>query len=871
MPAIVRRLIRLTSALVPRWRRREWTREWEAELEADAREAGADRSALFGRSAGAIADAMYLRSHAMYLDLWWGDLRFAWRNALRRPGFTLLVTLTLALGLGVNSAVFALVDAVLLRPLPYRDPARLVFVWQTLPRMNVAELEATPFDYNAWHAIGSLSEIAMLTYESFTLTGGDNPERTRGARVTASLMPMLGIAPAIGRGFTASEDFDDVPAVAILSDGLWRRRYGADPAIVGRLIQVDGTPRTVVGLMPRGASLPGALSEDDELWLPMRMSSLERVAAISHSYTILGRLADHTTLAQASAELEAFAARMAAERPTTHSNLGARLVPVAEQTVRQIRPALVVAAASVTLLLLVATANASTLLIARASNRGRELAVRAALGATRGRLLSLSIAECVVFACIGGLAGLVLGSWTLSVLIPLFSTSLPRSLAIEVDARAALFTAGLAVALGIVFGAIAAYRPGDRLADALGGSARSTASASAGRRRNALVVAQIALAVVLLSATGLMLESVAKLSRVSPGFAPDHVLTFRVALAGSRYAAAPARVEFVAGLLERLTAAGGVRAAGLTSIVPFGGMRGANGIGIEGRPLQPGATPVIVDQRHISPGYFEAMRIPLVTGRALLAADDSRSERVTVINRTMAQRYFPNENPVNRRVRLSAGFDSGIWFRIVGVVDDVRHISLSRDPVPEMYHPIAQTAVPTFTVVVRTAGEPAAMASTARAAVQAADANLPIYDIRTMDDRIASSFAQTRGTMLLLLVTAILAAALSGVAIYGSIWYAVVQRTPEIGIRMALGAPRAAVFRRVVARALALAAAGAALGAVTTMAAGSLLTALLFDTRTTDPLTYAVVIGGVLALAVAASFVPALRAMRVDPIIALRA
>ena len=806
----------------------------------------------------------------MSFDLWWGDLRFAWRNAVRRPGFTLLVAATLALGLGVNSAVFALVDAVLLRPLPYRDPSRLVFVWQTLPRLNVPELEATPFDYDAWHAIRSLSDVAMIQYGSFTLNGGDDPERVRGSRVTASLMPMLGLTPTLGRAFIPSEDFDDVPAVAILSDGLWRRRYGADPAVVGRVIQVDDEPRTVVGVMPHGATLPGSLAGDDQLWLPARMTPSQRINEINHSYTMLGRLAGGTTLAQASAELDAFAARMSAERPS-HKDVGARLVPIGEQTVRSIRPALVVAAVSVALLLLVATANASTLLIARASNRRHEFAVRAALGATRARLMSLSIAESLVYACIGGGAGLVLGSWTLRGLVPLFAASLPRSASIDVDARTALFTAALSILIGILFGAIAAYRPGGRLAEALGASTRSSTSAAAGRSRTALVVAQVALAVVLLSAAGLMLTSVVKLSRVSPGFDADHVLTFKVALTGSRYAAAPARVAFVSDLIERLNATGGVRSAGLTSLVPFGGMRGANGVEIEGRTRVAGEAPIVIDQRHVSPGYFQTMKIPLVSGRGLSASDDSRGERVTVINRTMAQRYFANVDPVNRRVRTSAGFDSNVWFRIVGVVDDVRHISLSRDPVPEMYHPIAQTAVPTFTVVVRTAGDPAAMAPAARAAVQAVDMNLPVFDVATMNDRIASSFAQTRGTMLLLLVTATLAAALSAVAIYGSIWYSVMQRMPEIGIRVALGASRGSVFRRVVASAVTLAALGATLGTATAMAAGSLLRSLLFDTRTTDPLTYATVVGAVLALATAASLVPAIRAMRVDPIAALRA
>ena len=796
------------------------------------------------------------------------DFGYACRSAIRRPGFTLLVALTLALGFGVNSAVFALVDAVLLRPLPYRDPARLVFVWQTLPQHNVFELEATPFDYDAWRSLRSLSEIGMIAYGSFTLTGdAEDPERVRGTRVTASLMPLLGLSPTIGRGFTTAEDLDDAPAAAILSDGLWRRRYGADPSIVGRAIQIDGLPSTVVGIMPRRASLPGRLDEN-QLWLPMRMTPDERTTEIRHSYTILARLADGIGFEQATAELQAHAARMAAERPS-HHGVGARLGPVTERAVRAIRPTLLVAAASVGLLLLVAAANASTLIVARASNRRHELAVRAALGATRRQLLSLALAEGVVLAALGGAAGLVLGRWTLLAITSLFASSLPQSLTIEVGSRAALLTIALSAAIGVAFGVVAAYRPGQGLAGALSSSRRLTHSA--GRMRQALVVAQIALAVVLLSGAGLMLKTVVKLSRVGPGFDPDRVLTLRVALTGSRYATAPARIAFVSTLLERLMRMPSVRGAAATSLVPFSGMRGANGVEIEGHVRGANELSIIIDQRYVSSAYFQTMRIPLVTGRLLTDRDDSRSERVTVINRTMAARYFPNENPLNRRVRTTAGFDSNIWFRIVGVVQDVRHVALSGDAVPEMYHPIEQTAVPTFTVVMRTAGDPGAATPAARAAVRAVDPDLPIYEVSSMEDLIAVSFAQTRTTMLLLSATAVLAAALAAVAIYGAIWYSVVQRTPEIGIRLALGASPSSIFRRVVGSAVALAGTGAALGSAGALAAGPLVRGLLFDTRTTDPFTHGAVVAGAIALAIGASIAPAVHAMRIDPIVALRA
>src|SRR5262245_11655098 len=807
----------------------------------------------------------------MQLESCLGDLRFAWRSALRRPAFTLLLVATLALGIGVNSAVFTLLDAVLLRPLPYRDPSRLVFVWQTLPEHNILELEPTPFDYDAWRGVRSFSAVGLVANGAFTLTGDENPERIRGARVTASVIRLLGVTPQLGRALTDEEDSDSAPPVVILSDGLWRRRYGADPAILGRVISVNDAPRTVDGVMPRRASLPGPLAGDEEVWLSANMSAAERVNETSHNYTVLARLADTATVASARAEMTAVAARLSTERPDSHRAIGAHVVPFDDQTVRAIKPTLLVVAGGVALLLLVAAANATTLLLARAANRQHEIAVRSALGATGGRLLSLAVSESFVFAVLGGLAGLALGQWTLQGLLPLVGASLPRTASVGLDARAALFTCGLSTVLGIVFGAVvAAHRP-HRLADALKSSARTTTPAgTVARTRSLLVVAQVALAVVLLSAAGLMMTSVAKLSRVSPGFDAGNVLTFRVAAIGSNYAAAPSRTAFVSSLLERLTVSPEVRNVAITSTIPFGGTRGANSVEIEGRPHAAGEPRMIIDQRHVSPSYFQTMRIPVLKGRGFLESDDSRAERVTIINRTMADQYWPGENPVDRRVRLGGGFDSNVWFRIVGVVDDVRHISLSRGPVAEMYHPYAQTAIPTFSVGLRTAGNPTAAAPLARAAMLALDRNLPMYDVRTMEERIAASFAQTRATMLLLLVTAGLAAALAAVAIYGSIWYSVTQRIPEIGIRLALGASRASVCGAVVGRALLLTATGAATGAAASMAAGPFIRGLLFDTRTTDPVIYGLVILAVLALTVLASIAPARRAMSVDPMIALR-
>ena len=860
------RLIRVAARLVPRWQRDDWQREWNAELTHHAHDA--DRPVeVVTRSTGAVADAVYLRSQALQLDLLARDFSFAWRNALRRPAFTALVVATLALGIGVNSAVFALLDGILVRPLPYRDPSRLVFVWITIPSQNIFEVEATTWNYQDWQSLRSFSQFGLAAAGALTITGDDAPERLRGSSVTASMMPLLGLTPAMGRGFTPAEDTNDAPATAILSDGLWRRRYGADPNILGRVIQINDEQRTIVGVMPRGASLPGPIAGDDEVWLSAHWNAATWANERSHNYTILARLADGVSLSQAAAEIETHAARVAAERPS-HRNVGVRLIPVTEQTVKSVRPTLYVVAGGVALLLLVAGANATTLLLARAANRQHELAVRTALGATRWHLLSLAMMDCLVLAVLGGLAGLAVGGWALGAMIPLLGAALPKALAVSIDARAALFTTSVTCVLGVVFGAIvAAHRSGVSLAHSLKASARTVAAAS-GRMRGALVVAQVALAVILLSAAGLMLSSVVKLSRVNAGFDPRSVLTFRLALASQNYAAQASRVNFGASVLERLAAIPGARSVALVSSVPLGGNRNADAVEIEGRPVDPNET-IIIDQRYISANYFQTMGIPMVSGRIFASSDDLTAEPVTIVNRAMANHYWPNQNPINRRVRLSGRSSGQPWFRIVGVVDNVRHISLSREPAAEMYRPYTQTGVGAFTVVVKTTVEPTTIGRAARDVIRSIDPNLPVYDMRTMEDRISGSFAQTRGTMLLL-ATALLAAALSGVAIYGSIWYSVSRRIPEIGVRLALGASRSSVFADVLRRAAVLAGVGASFGVVGALAGSRLLAGLLFETSATDPRTLAVVLAATFALALAAGVVPAHRAMRVDPMTALR-
>jgi len=690
------------------------------------------------------------------------DLRVSCRNALRNPGFSAVVVLTLALGLGVNGAVFALLDGVLLRT-PYRDADRLVFVWETLPEHGVFEVEPTPFDYEAWRQLSSFTGVALAAGDAFTVSDDDNPERVRGARVTASLLPLLGLTPQIGRGFDPAEDSDAAAPVVILGDGMWRRRFGGDPKVLGRSVRVNGTPHTIVGVMPSFASLPGPIAADSEIVVPVRMGAAERENEISHNYVVVARLADHATIATASAEIAAFARRMALDRPETHRGLGTRLVSVTDQTVGPIKPTLLLIGFGVGLLFLVASANAATLLVARALSRQRDIAVRVALGASAWELLALAISQSGMYATAATGVGLVLGRWTLSALLPLLSGTLATGAPIVLDSRAALFTVSSGILLGIGLAVLLwRYQPAE-LSGALKATSR-TIGASRFGSRELLVVGQIACASVLLIAASLLMDSFVKLSRVNPGFDPDRVISFRLSLSDNGYTSDARRIGFVNAVIERIQAVPEVSRVAIASIIPFGGARGATGVEIAGRPRQPGES-IIIDQRQVTPDYFQTMRIPLLSGRPLRPDDDVQAPRVVVINRAMADRYWPGISPLGARVRVTAGPDEGTWFQIVGIIDNVRHVALAREPVDEMYYAYAQAPTGAFAVVARAETDPTKAVAAMRAAVRALDPSLPIYDVRTMHDRMAASFAPTRATMVVLAVAAALAVSFAAIAI----------------------------------------------------------------------------------------------------------
>jgi putative ABC transport system permease protein len=566
--------------------------------------------------------------------------------------------------------------------------------------------------------------------------------------------------------------------------------------------------------------------------------------------------------------MAAFARRMALDRPETHRGLGTRLVSVTDQTVGPVKPTLLVIGFGVGLLFLAASANAATLLVARALSRQREVAVRVALGASGWDLLALAISESGMYTTAATGVGLVLGRWTLSAMLPLLSGALATGTPIALDSRAAVFTLSCGVLLGIGLAVLLwRYQPAEP-SDALKGTSRTIGMSRSGGR-DLLVSGQIACAFVLLIAAGLLMNSFVKLSRVNPGFDPDRVISFRLSLSDNGYTSEPRRIAFVNEVIERIQTVPGVSRAAITSMIPFGGARGATGVEIAGRPRKPGES-IIVDQRQVTPDYFQTMRIPLVSGRPLRPDDDARAPRVVVINRVMADRYWPGTSALGARVRVTAGLNEGTWFEIVGVIDNVRHVALAREPVEEMYYAYSQAPIGAFAVVARTDVDPTKAVAGMRAAVRAVDRSLPIYDVRTMNDRMAASFAPTRATMVVLVVAAALAASFAAIAIYGSVWYSVSQRTSEIGLRIALGATRLSVWIRVVGRALQLTASGAAAGIAGALILRPLLAGMLFRTSAGDISAYAGGLAFVILVTILASAGPAWRAMRVDPVVALR-
>jgi putative ABC transport system permease protein len=804
------------------------------------------------------------------------DLRFAVRGLAKQRGFTLVALLTLALGIGANSAIFGIVNAVLLRPLPYQDPDRVVLLWSHWTNWSktwVSQGELVDYQDQA----RSLEHVAAFSATSFNLTDGGDPLRVRAAQVQPDVFTALGARPIAGRVFTAEEDRPGHQHVVMLTEGLWRSQFGSDPSVIGRAIQLDAEPYTVVGVLPAELRLPldYASRTFTQIWVPLALEANDPQSRGNHGLNALGRLRPGASLAQAQAEIDTITRGFFQRYPNTYdTEFGLTLIPAPREVFGDVRPALLVLLMAVGAVLLIACANVANLLLARSEARQKELAIRVVLGAGRGRIVRQLLTESIVLATLGGAAGIALAYALTQGLIALDPLKIPRVQDIAIDGRVLAFTAAISLVTGILFGIVPAIQSSRAdLQPALKEGGRDSRVAT-GWLRRVLVVGEVAASVVLVAAALLLARSFARLLDVDAGFNPAHVLTLRTSLPNQAYTEPAAMVRAYAEVGRRLREAPGVQAAGAVTGLPLASTRGDWGIRIEGRPTD-NQRSIAADWQVVTPGYFEAIGTPLRAGRTFTDADAANTLPVIVVNETMAKKFWPGTSAIGRRMMMGG---NGVWITVVGVVADVHHRGLDLLPRPEMYRPHTQfryggadaPAVSTMTWVVRTSGDPRAATGFARAAIHAVDASLGVSDVATMEQVLADSTSDRRLNMLLFALLGGLALALATIGVYGVVAYSVTQRTHEIGVRMAIGARPGDVVRMVLTEGGRLAMAGVAVGSVVAVAGARLIRGLLFEVSATDPLTFAGVAIGLLVIALLASYVPARRATRVDPMIALR-
>jgi putative ABC transport system permease protein len=795
------------------------------------------------------------------------DVRFGLRVLFKHPGFTAVAVLTLALGIGANSAIFSVVNAVLLRPLPYKQPAQLVRLYESLPGGGEGSVSVP--NLNDWREQNDVfTAIAAYEYSDFSLQNQDQPERVIGARVSPNLFEVLGVAPQQGRALAEGEDRAGNHRVVVLGHALWQRNFAGDPQAVGRQITLGGESYTVVGVMPESFEFPQFRTA--QLWTPLVFS--ERMAASrgSHAYNALGRLKDGVSLERAREQMTTIARRLEQQYPDAQTGRGVRLIELQEEVVQGVRPALLMLLAAVGFVLLIACTNVANLLLARAATRRREIAIRTALGAGRLRLIRQFLTESVLLSLAGGALGLVLAQWGVDALASLAAESLPRVSGVGLDERVLGFTLLLSLVTGIGFGLAPALQISKAdVQDALKEGGNAVNSPRGKRLRAVLAVAEVASALVLLIGAGLLVKSFIQLQNVQTGLRPENVLTMRLTLPATKYDTNQKATDFHRQLLARVAALPGVEAVGEVNMLPVQSF-GTNGtIQVEGQPPDPPERAPLVEFRAASPGYFGALGIPVVAGRNFEARDDENAPPVAVVNQTFAKRFFPNEEAVGKRIRMGE-----TWMSIVGVVGDVKQGGLTRAVSPEMFAPYTRPLWPGMTqnmsLVVRAQGDPAALAPAIKREVLSVDPNQPVYSVYTMEQVLERSVSGRRLNMLLLTIFAVLAVTLAMIGIYSVMSYLVTQHTREIGIRMALGAQPRDVLRLILGQGLWLALLGVVLGAVGALALTRLMSNLLFGVTATDPLTFVVGAALLLLTALLACYIPARRAMKVDPLIALR-
>src|SRR5215813_5516268 len=799
----------------------------------------------------------------------WRDLRYGARMLLKKTGFTLIAVFTLALGIGANTAIFSVVNSVLLRPLPYPNAERLMTIWEDHRARNGPVNEWTsPPGFEDWRdQAKSFDHVVAFQGWQPTLTGQGEPEQLVGALVSHDTFRMLGVAPALGRAFRPEEDQRGVESVVIISHRLWQRRFGADPSLVGKRISLNGESRTVIGVMPAGFEFP--IITDADIWRPIQPVLRPGCQRGCITIRVMARLKPEATEAQARAELKSIAARIEQQFPDTNTKVGATLVPLREFLVGPVKTQVLALLVAVGFVLLIACANVANLLLARSATREKEVAIRASLGAGRRRIARQLLSESLLLAVIGGAVGLLLSYWLVDLLVSFSPQGTPRLDEIDIDRRALGYTIGVTVLTGLLFGSAPVWQlfKAD-LNQSLRDSGKGLHGARSGRRvLSALVVAETALALTLLVGAGLLIRSFIRLQRVDPGFNPRNVLAAVVTLPQAVYPERPQIAPFYNQLLERIRTLPGVQSAAAVSSLPLAGNDSDADFVIEGRPApQPDQRPVAWISS-VSQDYFRTMGMRLVAGREFNERDNENSPKVVIISEATARRHFPNENPVGKRI--GNGRPDG-WREIVGVTADVKHFGLNQDARVSMFFPDSQQPARRMFIVARTAADPLSLSSALRGAVAAMDKNLAVSNISAMEEITAQSIGQERFTLLLLGLFSALALLLAVAGIYGVMSYAVAQRTHEIGIRVALGAQSLDVLKMVVAQGMALVLAGVGIGLVAALALTRFIKGLLFGVSSTDPMTFAGVAALLALVALVACYVPARRASKVDPMVALR-
>ncbi len=825
------------------------------------------------RAYGGVAQAQELHRDARSfprIEQIFKDARYGARTLLRAPVFSLVAVVTLALGIGANTAIFSVVNAVLLRPLPYRDADRLVVA------LHGGADPVAPANYIDWRDQSrSFQAMAAAEYWSANLTGSEAPEHLLGLRVTPNLLPMLGVDPLLGRQFAAGEDRQGAEHEVVLGYRLWQRLFNGDPNVLGKPITLNSEAYTVVGVMAAGFQFAPFWATRAEMWVPLAFGDRAHDRG-GNSLRIFGRMKDGATLAQARAEMAAITARLERQYPGTNRDVV--VTPLKEKVVGSIETPLVTLLCACGFVLLIACANVAHMLLARTSGRQKEIAVRTALGAGRGRVIGQLLTENLLLAALGAAAGLLIASWGIQALVALSPAYIPRVETVAIDLGVVLFLLAITAITAVIFGLVPAMHVASgNLSDALKEGGRGGSDGVFRHRlRGFLVASEFALAFMLLIGAGLMIRSFVALQSVDPGFNPHHVLSMVVSVAGSNEAETGRRAVFYRQLLDRVRTLPGVQSAGGINHLPLAGDLWGWSFAIEGRPKpRPGESPSAV-YRVAMPGYFQTMRLPVLRGRAIAEADDARAPGVVMINERAAAAYWPGQDPLGQRISYD---DGGTWLTVIGLVKNAKQEDWASPPSPEVYLAALQNQdflgaggshIAYITLVARTSGDPADLASTVKRTVWSFDRNLPISEVLTMDRVVADATSLSRFEMLLFGLFAAVALVLAAVGIYGVMNYSVSRRTREIGIRISLGASQAAVLRMVVRRGMMQALAGTAAGVVGALLLAKLMTGMLYAVRPNDPVTF----GGVLVVlglvALLASCVPARKATRIEPMAALR-